>query len=242
MTHFRYSMTALAGKCAALPAILAATLLLAACNASEPQPSVGTLLVSDITLGSVPQVTVASRAVATDLNIQIIGSKGEVVKSFAAGDKALDEKIILPLGEYTLSAFTSNVKTAYKDNELGAAKFSATKPFMIAEDRVTYLSLDVPMVNAAVRLTLPPTFTDWFTTYTFTATIGPRTISIKDGETAYYDLPVSATPPTATYTLTATNTDGEALSSSGSFQVTPGTLYAITYNMGAKKIVVSHQD
>ena len=87
------------------------------------------------------------------------------------------------------------------------------------------------MVNYAVTLTLPELFHDLFSAYTFTVSSGNRTVSLREGEKAYFS-PYEAG---FTYQLSATNIDGDQHSASAILytNVQRGKLYNLRYSFAS---------
>lgn len=98
------------------------------------------------------------------------------------------------------------------------------------------LAVEVPMTNFGVQLVLPDAFGEWFPTYTFTLTLGSRTLALQNGETAYFELP--ANEEQLTYQLSATNQDGEIFNENvRSLESTAiGTVYKITYSLSQNRL------
>ncbi|WP_455635740.1 DUF4493 domain-containing protein [Parabacteroides sp.] len=145
-------------------------------------------------------------------------------------------KIELPAGSYLLKAYTSNYtsqETVFADGNLGEAIYYKEQAFAIEAEKVTYPAVSVPMINFGISLKddLPTSFSD----YTLDATIGDRTITLKPAETGYF--PVSAIGGSLTFTLKATNADGEKLDTKETASnLRAGTIYEIVYSMATKSL------
>ena len=215
---------------------------LASCQQTEePQATAGTgyLSIASIEVSGTDIVPVKSRAVDSDLAIEIEKADGTAVASYDAGAAEASAKIELDAGDYVLKAHTANYGQTWDTTAKGEAIYYAEQPFTIVAEKVKYLTLSVPMTNVGVHLTLPDGFNQWLKSYSLVATIGDRSVTLQDGETAYYPLPDSTDPIELTYTLSATNTDDESMTQSGSYSgVTAGTVYEITYSLASRSLVL----
>lgn len=196
---------------------------------------VGYLTVEDLTLQQAEQISVGSRAVDADLYVEITDS----TKTTTYNPGTLPGKVELHVGKCTMKAYNA----AYKDNTPNAAKYYAETTVEIKEGKVEYLSLEVPMVNYGVTLSLPDNFSDWFSDYTFS--IGKKTATetsvLKEGEVIYFDYQKG---DVLSYSLKVTSkeeTDGTFMQS-GSYgdaegkAIEPGKIYQITYNWATKSL------
>ena len=185
--------------------IILSLLILASCQQDEMEAGGtghGTLSLSLVRSG-VPQML--TRAVDADLTLEIRKPDGNIYKSYAPG--TAPSKIELEANVlYTVRAYTDNQSTWQSANGgLGEGCFWGETTVSVGEDETVYCVYAVPMLNYAVGLTLPPSFSTLFSSYTFSVSSGSRTMTLRDGQKAYLD-------PSAgfTYQLKATNTDGVA--------------------------------
>ena len=196
---------------------------------------VGYLTVENLVPQQAEQISVGSRAVDADLYVEITDTKDTT--TYNPG--AVPAKIELAVGTCTVKAYNA----AYKDNTPNAAKYYAETTVEIKEGKVEYLSLEVPMVNYGVTLSLPDNFSDWFTDYTFS--IGKKTATemsvLKEGEVIYFDYQKG---DVLSYSLKVTSkeeTDGTFMQT-GSYgsdeekAIEPGKIYLITYNWATKAL------
>lgn len=196
---------------------------------------VGYLTVEDLTLQQAELISVGSRAADADLYVEITDLKATT--TYNPG--AVPAKIELAAGTCTVKAYNA----AYKDNTTNAAKYYAETKVEIEEGKVEYLSLEVPMVNYGVTLSLPDNFSVWFSDYTFS--IGKKTATetsvLKEGEVIYFDYQKG---DVLSYSLKVTSkeeTDGTFMQS-GSYgdaegkAIEPGKIYQITYNWATKSL------
>lgn len=155
---------------------------------------------------------------------------------------------------YTLSDFPAKVKLEkgnytlkiYKvDNNIGPKYNEYEKDFAIEEGKTTNLgSVEMKMQNFGIALALPDGFSDWFKSYTFTATVGEASKPLKSGEIAYFNFTDGLSD--FSYELKATNQDGEEKTSKGHYLkdntgqpvLAANTIYFINYNMATKSFMV----
>ena len=150
----------------------------------------------------------------------------------------LPAKVKLEKGNYTLKIYKV-------DNNIGPRYNEYEKEFAIEEGKTTNLGLvEMKMQNFGIALTLPDGFSDWFKSYTFTATVGEASKTLKSGEIAYFDFPDGLR--NFSYELKATNQDGEEKTSEGYYLkdntgrpvLAANTIYFINYNMATKSFMV----
>ena len=150
----------------------------------------------------------------------------------------LPAKVKLEKGNYTLKIYQI-------DNNIGPRYNEYEKEFAIEEGKTTNLGrVKMMMQNFGIALTLPDGFSDWFKSYTFTATVGEASKALKSGEIAYFDFPDGLRD--FSYELKATNQDGEEKTSEGNYLkdntgrpvLAANTIYFINYNMATKSFMV----
>lgn len=198
----------------------------------EDLPSVGEtgfLSLENMTVEVANTESISTRAVDNDLYVEISSQDvtPEVTLKYNPGDN-IPSKIELGAGRYALKIYNDTTlldKTPvfYKDTI-----------FDIEAGKVNYLSVEVPMINIGVRLALPEGFSNWFTTYSFTISDGNRSVSIANGETAYFTIDQDIS-----YTLSVTNNDDEQKTDSKAItkdQIAAGTIYVITYDYATKAL------
>lgn len=218
---------------------IAGLFFLTGCTQEEPSltesDQIGYLTVEDLTLQQAEQISVGSRAVDADLYVEITDS----TKTTTYNPGTLPGKVELHVGKYSMKAYNA----AYKDNTTNAAKYYAETTVEIKEGKVEYLSLEVPMVNYGVTLSLPDNFSDWFSDYTFS--IGKKTATetsvLKEGEVIYFDYQKG---DVLSYSLKVTSkeeADGTFMQT-GSYgdaegkAIEAGKIYRITYNWATKSL------
>lgn len=150
----------------------------------------------------------------------------------------LPAKVKLEKGNYTLKIYKV-------DNNIGPKYNEYEKEFAIEEGKTTNLEpVEMKMQNFGIALTLPDGFSDWFKSYTFTATVGEASKPLKSGEIAYFDFADGLS--NFSYELKATNQDGEEKTSKGNYLkdntgqpvLAANTIYFINYNMATKSFMV----
>lgn len=216
--------------------ILFSLLLLVSCQQEDTFPGEGTgyLQLGDLTLGNTTE-TIVTRAVETDLYIEITNGS-DVNKVYEPGQFP-EGKVELAAGNYTLKAYNK----AYLTPGSNAPRYYAEQDFTIEAEKVRYVTLQVPMINVAIRLA--PFGNDLATlfsnpTLTVKASIPPsEPRTLGPDKTTYFDY---AEGMTFTYQLTATNADNETFSTGektyGNTEgqaVEPGHCYVISYTLAS---------
>lgn len=219
--------------------IILSFFILVSCRQDEilSLKSEGYLVLSTIEIQEIQVNKLSTRvAEATEpLHVDILRN-GAVVSGHTYMTDNLPEKIKLPKGAYRLEVYSDSYKYPAGDQELGKAVFYYSADFQITDGETTRLgTVQVPMKNSGVTLSLPSHFEDWFT-YTFRATIGGKTKVLRHGESAYFEIKEG---DTLSYSLEATNTDGESQKKEGSHTpLSSGTIYQITYSFTTRSIHV----
>lgn len=197
---------------------------------------VGYLTVENLVPQQAEQVSVGgSRAVDTDLYVEIADAKATT--TYIPG--TVPAKIELTTGTCTVKAYNA----AYKDNTTNAAKYYAETTVEIKEGKVEYLSLEVPMVNYGVTLSLPDNFSDRFSDYTFSIgkSAATETFSLKEDEVIYFDYQKG---DVLSYSLKVTSKEeaNGTFMQTGSYgdaegkAIEAGKIYRITYNWATKSL------
>ena len=197
----------------------------------------GYLQLENLTLGSVTAENIVTRAVEEDLYIRISNGTDED-KVYAPGEFP-QTKVELNAGSYTLEAYNE----AYLTTGADAPRYHARTTFSIESEKVSYINLQVPMIN--VGISLAP-FSDELTalfsnpTLTVYTTDSGATKTVAPGQTAYFD---HTDNMTFTYTLTATNTDGETFTTmpltygnNDGQSVEPGHCYILNYSLADTRL------
>ena len=216
---------------------IAGLFLLTGCTQEElsltESDQIGYLTVEDLTLQQAELISVGSRAADADLYVEITDAKATTTYNLGT----VPAKIELAAGTCTVKAYNA----AYKDNTTNAAKYYAETTVEIKEGKVEYLSLEVPMVNYGVTLSLPDNFSDWFSDYTFSIGKSTATETLKEDEVIYFDYQQG---DVLSYSLKVTSkeeADGTftQIGSYGSDEgkaIESGKIYQIIYNWETKAL------
>lgn len=196
----------------------------------------GYLSIENVTVAASDVNSIQTKAGVEDLFAIEIWKGGSLYNNCKYEPGQIPSKIELPAGTYLLKAFTPSyidAETLFVDGNLGDAIYYKEQAFVIETEKVTYPAVSVPMINFGVCLKddLPSRFSG----YTLDATIGGRTITLKPAETGYF--PVSAIGGSLSFTLKATNADGEQLETNETASnLQAGTIYEIIYSMATKSL------
>lgn len=210
--------------------------LLISCQQEDilPEQGKGYLQLTDLSLASPTIESIHTRAVDTDLYIEILLGT-EPIRSYKPGQFP-QEKIELEAGEYTLKAYNE----AYQNKTANAPQYYVETTFTIQAEKVTYPTISVPMVNVGISLaTLSDELQELFSDVelSFYTTNEQATTTLQPGGIAYMDY---AEDMTFTYTLTATNADNETFTTEKKIygdmegeKVKLGHCYVISYSLAS---------
>lgn len=145
--------------------------------------------------------------------------------------------------DYSLKVYSENYGSdaEWTNEEKGEPIYYKEQPFEVKEGEITPVKVQVPMVNFAVKLSMPES-QNWISDYTFTVTSGEREVTLQNGETAYFPYRESSS---FKYTLQLTNTDNEKFPLSGEYGVDENeplafnTCYVVTYLMSTRSLVIN---
>ena len=145
--------------------------------------------------------------------------------------------------DYSLKVYSENYGSdaEWTNEEKGEPIYYKEQPFEVKEGEITPVKVQVPMVNFAVKLSMPES-QNWISDYTFTVTSGEREVTLQNGETAYFPYRESSS---FKYTLQLTNTDNEKFTLSGEYGVDENeplafnTCYVVTYLMSTRSLVIN---
>lgn len=210
----------------------------------------GTLVLSELCRQQVIKSVVKTRSVVdADLAIEILTSDDALYRDYryrAGAD--LPEKFSLIPANYILHAYTENATTWSTDNNgRGSAVYEVRKEFNVQPDWVTYLNVEVPMINYGVTYTVPEGFSNWFPTCEFTVSGDGRTCSLTSDQAAFFD---PANVQGFSFTLHLMNSDGEVYDIEEQTYENPkaGLLYNVQYSYASDddptklKIGISYDD
>lgn len=220
--------------------ILLGIFLLASCQQENEIPSgKGYLSVEGIELQSQVVTEVASRAVDESMKVDLYKG-GQLVRPLTPEE--MQNKIGLdPATDYMLKVYSANYgEESTWDNETkGEPVYYKEVPFEVIAGATTPLKVQVPMITFAVCLDMPAVTGDLLKRYTFTVTSGGRSVTLQNGETAYFPYSDSFN-----YQLSITNLDGEEKEQPGSWGTEDGetvaqnTVYTVTYNWATQSLAV----
>lgn len=199
--------------------------LLSSCQQEQLSPTNQAVLELELLHAGRP--IASTRAVDADLDVAIYKTDGTPYKQFAAGN--VPAKITLEPGVFRIVAYTDNQSSwATANSGRGAGCYYGDTLITMENDMTFRLRMEVPATNYAVGLQLPDRFDNLFRSYTFTLRSGSRTVTIQEGEKAYFSIADGG----FSYALSATNTDGKTSSHSAIefTEVASGKLFTIHYN------------
>lgn len=219
--------------------LLLGTFLLASCRQEETLPdntATGYLVLESIDV-QVNQQTVSSRAVDADLYVDIL-QEDAIFRQYGPG--MVPDRIELPVGTYRLHVYNAAATLPDPYDGNGVAIFEYTgEPITVEANGTTLIEeIEVPMINFGVTLQLPEEFNTYFKNYAFTVT-SDRSVELKEGETAYF--PYNSDKVTFSYSLKATNADGEESEPEGGTrnEVVSGTIYTVSYEMETQSLNIT---
>ena len=218
--------------------------LLASCHQedlSDAETGYGYLSISELSVATTQVHVVSSRADEEPLTIEIL-KDGETVQTLT--ETELANKIKLEAGTgYSLKVYSSDYgkESEWTNEDKGTPVYYAEKEFEILTDRTTEVKVEVPMTNFGVSFQFPEEYKGAFSSCTLSVKVGGRIVALQSGETAYFPY----TEETFSYTLTATNKDGEPLTDTGSYgeeadkPIASGTIYTVSYEMETQSLNVA---
>ena len=219
--------------------LLLGTFLLASCQQEETLPdntATGYLVLESIDM-QVSQQTISSRAVDADLYVDIL-QEDAIFRQYGPG--MVPDRIELPEGTYRLHVYNAAATLPDPYDGNGVAIFEYTgEPITIEANGTTLIEeIEVPMINFGVTLQLPEEFNTYFKNYAFTVT-SDRSVELKEGETAYF--PYNSDKVTFSYSLKATNADGEESEPEEGTrnEVVSGTIYTVSYEMETQSLNIT---
>ena len=225
--------------------IILGIFLLASCHQedlSDAGTGYGYLSISELSVASTQVHVVSSRADEEPLTIEIL-KDGETVQTLT--ETELANKIELEAGTgYSLKVYSSDYgkESEWTNEDKGTPVYYAEKEFKILTDRTTEVPVKVPMTNFGVSFQFPEEYKEVFPSCTLSVTVGGRIVALQSGETAYFPYQAGTK---FSYTLTATNKDGEPLTDTGSYgeeadkPIASGTIYTVSYEMETQSLNVA---
>ena len=218
--------------------LLLVTFLLASCQQEDisSNTATGYLVLESIDV-QVNQQTVSSRAVDADLYVDIL-QEDAIFRQYGPG--MVPDRIELPEGTYRLHVYNAaaTLPDPYDGNGVAIFEYIG-EPITVEANGTTLIEeIEVPMINFGVTLQLPEEFNTFFENYAFTVT-SDRSVELKEGETAYF--PYDSDNVTFSYSLKATNADGEESEPEGGTrnEVVSGTIYTVSYEMETQSLNIT---
>ena len=218
--------------------LLLGTFLLASCQQEDisSNTAMGYLVLESIDV-QVNQQTVSSRAVDADLYVDIL-QEDAIFRQYGPG--MVPDRIELPEGTYRLHVYNAaaTLPDPYDGNGVAIFEYTGEPITVVANGTTLIEEIEVPMINFGVTLQLPEEFNTYFKNYAFTVT-SDRSVELKEGETAYF--PYDSDNVTFSYSLKATNADGEESEPEGGTrnEVVSGTIYTVSYEMETQSFHVA---
>lgn len=190
----------------------------------------GQLEILPIEITTETDTEIIKRGVDSQLQIDILQSS-TIIRTYEAGSTELNEKISLPVGDYTIIAHTPNMQEA-ANNIQGTPTYSVSKEFQIAANATTTIdNLTATQANIGISLD----YQDELLTSAFTSVVctlySPstgRTVDITGTDNknlTYFNVPDNEI---LQYSFKATNTDGETFTSdTRTIEITTAKNYTI---------------
>ena len=225
--------------------LLLGIFLLASCQQEEmlnAETGYGYLSVSELSVATTQVHVVSSRADEEPLTIEILKDE-ETVQTLT--ETELANKIELEAGTgYSLKVYSSDYgkESEWTNEDKGTPVYYAEKKFEILTEQTTQVKVEVPMTNFGVSFQFPEEYKEVFPSCTLSVEVGGRTVALLSGETAYFPYQAGTT---FSYTLTATNSDKESLTDTGSYgeeaeqTIASGTIYTVSYEMETQSLNIT---
>lgn len=203
----------------------------------------GYLSLTGIEIQNQAVTEVKSRAVDESWIVKLY--KGGELKSTLTAEELENTIKLEAATDYSLKVYSENYGSdaEWTNDEKGEPIYYKEQPFEVKEGEISPVKVQVPMVNFAVKLSMPASL-DWISDYTFTVASGERKVTLLDGETAYFPYIESAS---FSYTLQLTNTDNEEFTLSGEYgadenkSLAFNTCYVVTYQMATQSLSVANR-
>ena len=215
--------------------------MLASCQQEETPSREGYFSLIGIEIQNQAVTDVKSRTLEESLTVDLYQG-GTKIRTLTAEE--MENTIKLEAAtDYSLKVYSENYGSdaEWTNEEKGEPIYYKEQPFKVKEGEITPVKVQVPMVNFAVKLSMPES-QNWISDYTFTVTSGERKVTLQNGETAYFPYRESSS---FNYTLQLTNTDNEKFTLSGGYGVDENeplafnTCYVVTYLMSTRSLVIN---
>ncbi|WP_455592138.1 DUF4493 domain-containing protein [Bacteroides sp.] len=186
--------------------------IVTSCNEQNvPSSDFGYLNIDGVNLSNENELVPLSRAVDTGLKLEIWQGE-DCVRSYEPGATELSKRIVLPIGEYVLKAFTPDKEEAF-DEEIGIPIYEVEHSFSIVSEDITTISVVVPQINIGISIEYAGAFKEAFSDYSvlvYSKSGREVTIIGESANICYFNIPADGI---LYYKLTATNADGEVMTS-----------------------------
>lgn len=200
----------------------------------------GFLSVGGIEIQSQTNTEVASRA-ADDITWTVELWKGEEMLRQLSAEDMQDKIELAAADDYMLKVYSPNygAEKNWTNDEKGEPVYYKEESFSVKQGETTGLKVQVPMITFAVSVNLSDVLGDWLQEYSFTVTSAERTVSLKDGETAYF---AHSDGVSFSYELSVTNSDAEVNVLKGEWGVHEGetvnlnTVYTVVYDWNTRSL------
>lgn len=215
--------------------------MLASCQQEETPSREGYFSLIGIEIQNQAVTDVKSRTLEESLTVDLYQG-GTKIRTLTAEE--MENTIKLEAAtDYSLKVYSENYGSdaEWTNEEKGEPIYYKEQPFKVKEGEITPVKVQVPMVNFAVKLSMPES-QNWISDYTFTVISGERKVTLQNGETAYFPYRESSS---FNYTLQLTNTDNEKFTLSGEYWVDENeplafnTCYVVTYLMSTRSLVIN---
>lgn len=217
--------------------------LLSSCQ-QEETPSTsgeGYLSLTGIEIQDQAVTEVKSRAVDEYWIVKLY--KGGELKSTLTAEELENTIKLEAATDYSLKVYSENYDSdaEWTNDQKGEPIYYTEQPFEVKEGEITPVKVQIPMVNFAVKLSMPE-LQNWISDYTFTVTSGEREVALLNGETTYFSY---AEGGSFSYELQLTNTDGEVFTLPGEYGLEgdkllkSNTCYVVTYQMATQSLSVA---
>lgn len=207
--------------------------LLSACQREEAADvsATGYLVLEDISVVTSEAEAIGAGARTVDADFYVTIASAASTTTYNPGGFP-EGKLALEPGTYTLTVENA----AYRNGTDNAAKYYYQDTFTIEAEKVTYLQVEVPMVNFAVSFSVPSSFGTYFQRPVFQVKVDypssdtPKISTLNSQLVpAYFDYEQGVT---LTFTFSALNADNETVALEGTYTaVTSGKMYVVTYSL-----------
>lgn len=214
--------------------------MLIGCQQKEVLSGAGYMSVSGIEVQSQTVAEVASRSTDDIIWTVELWKGNEILRTLSTEE--MQNKIELDAADdYMLKVYSPNygVEKGWTNDEKGEPVYYTEVPFVVKQGETTGLKVQVPTITFAVSLNLSEVIGDWLQEYSFAVTSDERSISLQNGETAYFP---HSEGISFSYQLSMTNSDSEVNVLNGEWgkmddeTVNINTMYTVVYNWSTQSL------